>query len=303
MAKNKERACQDCGNTFLGGQNARYCADCGQKRRDQAVAKYLGKKKKIVSCATCDEATFSKNIGNAEGCTSYCPKQSSEQKNNRPQAGVARVVHEASPLAPEPGRKNYRTCTCQKCGALFSGGPRAWYCPVCREERKNSAYQNRQENKKKGGARYIGGTDICPSCQGQYTVTGPNQKYCPGCALGKNKKNVPQEGDVNSRAISLGLEAMEAWTGDAAQAVTKMIHLGVPYFKCAAHFGCSLQVIEAQARLLGIEYPRQWTDEDNEQLIVLLLNGFSYAQCAETLDRPEITVLLQSHRLRKKGLL
>ena len=35
---------------------------------------------------------------------------------------------------------------CIQCGAAFKGGPRAWYCPECREERQRA--QQREEKKK-----------------------------------------------------------------------------------------------------------------------------------------------------------
>lgn len=69
--------------------------------------------------------------------------------------------------------------TCRQCGAVFRGGPRAWYCPSCRSERQRE--QNRR-HKAKGPDRPIGSTDICVVCGKPYIVNGSRQKYCPDCA-------------------------------------------------------------------------------------------------------------------------
>lgn len=72
-----------------------------------------------------------------------------------------------------------RQRTCRQCGAVFPGGPRAWYCPACREERRREA--NRRY-KAKGANRPLGSTDYCIVCGAPYTVAGGRQKYCPKCA-------------------------------------------------------------------------------------------------------------------------
>ena len=68
---------------------------------------------------------------------------------------------------------------CRQCGAAFSGGPRAWYCPACRSERQRE--QNRR-HKAKGPDRLLGSTDICTVCGKPYVVRSSRQKYCPDCA-------------------------------------------------------------------------------------------------------------------------
>lgn len=68
---------------------------------------------------------------------------------------------------------------CRQCGAVFPGGPRAWYCPICRAERAKEA--NRRY-KSSGAARPLGSTDICTVCGKPYTVNSARQKYCPECA-------------------------------------------------------------------------------------------------------------------------
>lgn len=68
---------------------------------------------------------------------------------------------------------------CRTCGATFPGGPRAWYCPDCRAERKRAqaaAYARR------GVSRPIGSSDRCEVCGKPYTVQSGRQKYCPDCA-------------------------------------------------------------------------------------------------------------------------
>ena len=69
--------------------------------------------------------------------------------------------------------------TCRQCGSTFAGGPRAWYCPACREER---AKESGRRYKASGAFRPLGSTDICTICGKPYTVNSARQKYCPDCA-------------------------------------------------------------------------------------------------------------------------
>lgn len=69
---------------------------------------------------------------------------------------------------------------CRQCGITFNGGPRAWYCPDCRAERKKEA--NRRAKKKGRPDRAIGSTDQCVVCGKDYVVKSARQKYCPDCA-------------------------------------------------------------------------------------------------------------------------
>lgn len=75
-----------------------------------------------------------------------------------------------------------RPRTCRACGAVFPGGPRAWYCPTCREARRREASRNAKARARRGEQRPMGSVDGCVVCGGGYIVTGPNQKYCPECA-------------------------------------------------------------------------------------------------------------------------
>lgn len=72
-----------------------------------------------------------------------------------------------------------RPRTCHECGAVFDGGPRAWYCPDCRAARQKEQAANYRRN---GAARSIGSIDICEVCKREYVVTGGLQRYCPDCA-------------------------------------------------------------------------------------------------------------------------
>lgn len=69
--------------------------------------------------------------------------------------------------------------TCRQCGAVFSGGPRAWYCPSCRAERSKESNRRYKES---GASRPLGSTDICTVCGKPYTVKSARQKYCLACA-------------------------------------------------------------------------------------------------------------------------
>lgn len=72
--------------------------------------------------------------------------------------------------------------TCRACGRVFDGGPRAWYCPACREERKKQAYRQYRQRKAAGNTRPIGSIDLCEICGKPYTVEGGLQRFCPDCA-------------------------------------------------------------------------------------------------------------------------
>ncbi len=71
--------------------------------------------------------------------------------------------------------------TCRECGAVFDGGPRAWYCPDCRQARQKAAAA-RYNAKGRKADRPIGSTDQCVICGKDYVVKAARQKYCPACA-------------------------------------------------------------------------------------------------------------------------
>ena len=68
---------------------------------------------------------------------------------------------------------------CRQCGATFLGGPRAWYCPSCRLERRREADR---KYKAHGTSRPLGSIGLCVVCGKPYTVNSSRQKYCPVCA-------------------------------------------------------------------------------------------------------------------------
>jgi len=71
--------------------------------------------------------------------------------------------------------------TCRQCGAVFQGGPRAYYCPDCRHERQQEQNREHKRRKRAGLVRAVGSIDRCDHCSKEYTVTGGNQRYCPEC--------------------------------------------------------------------------------------------------------------------------
>lgn len=84
--------------------------------------------------------------------------------------------------------KNMYKRICKQCKCEFIGGPRAWYCPKCRIERKKNSKKEYEERKKRGQAREIGGTYVCEICGKPYILTGGLQKYCNECAVNAVKE-------------------------------------------------------------------------------------------------------------------
>lgn len=70
---------------------------------------------------------------------------------------------------------------CRECKNKFKGGPRAFYCPVCRHERRKQAKAAYQKRKAAGDHRPIGSVDKCERCGKEYTVEGSLQRFCPEC--------------------------------------------------------------------------------------------------------------------------
>lgn len=83
---------------------------------------------------------------------------------------------------PEKGTSTLRMRECRQCGTEFMGGPRAWYCPSCRAERRREQGTLSKRRERKGQTRKIGSTDKCEVCGTKYTVNAANQRYCPNCA-------------------------------------------------------------------------------------------------------------------------
>lgn len=71
---------------------------------------------------------------------------------------------------------------CQQCGCSFKGGPRAFYCPECREMRRLE-YDRIYKQKLRAGyiGRPLGSIDKCEQCGKDYIVNGGLQRFCPDC--------------------------------------------------------------------------------------------------------------------------
>lgn len=70
--------------------------------------------------------------------------------------------------------------TCKTCGAVFPGGPRAYYCPECRTERKKANDARCHQRQREGKTR-VGKPDICERCGAEYTVYSGLQRFCKDC--------------------------------------------------------------------------------------------------------------------------
>lgn len=76
-----------------------------------------------------------------------------------------------------------RKRTCHTCGVVFDGGPRAWYCPNCRVERRKSSDKNAKLNKRAGKNVKLGiTTRLCQVCGKPFIMMSARQKYCKICA-------------------------------------------------------------------------------------------------------------------------
>lgn len=71
---------------------------------------------------------------------------------------------------------------CRECGATFSGGPRAWYCPACREERKKIHDRDFKQRKRAGVVVPIGEAIRCEICGKEIVKNSGMQRYCDECA-------------------------------------------------------------------------------------------------------------------------
>ena len=107
-----------------------------------------------------------------------------------------------------------KECVCKCCKNVFLGGPRAWYCTYCREDRRKVANSKYRKNKTLGLTRKLGSTDKCRNCGKEYIVESGNQLYCKKCApivlrlkdaesglqyYGKNKDTINPERNVKRR--------------------------------------------------------------------------------------------------------
>lgn len=70
---------------------------------------------------------------------------------------------------------------CRECGCSFQGGPRAYYCPVCRVVRQRQQNASGKAKERKGLTRKLGSIDICERCKKDYIVNAGLQRFCPDC--------------------------------------------------------------------------------------------------------------------------
>jgi rubrerythrin len=82
---------------------------------------------------------------------------------------------------------------CKQCGTGFKGGPRATYCPICRDIRAKEA-SAKYRNKGRKADRPLGSIDKCKICGKEYVVKSARQMYCPDCAIEQYKKVDQKQG-------------------------------------------------------------------------------------------------------------
>lgn len=83
---------------------------------------------------------------------------------------------------PKKKKNNMLPRVCKACGATFLGGPRAWYCPSCREEREKKRAAEFRERKRCGKVVPVGAVIPCEGCGKLIVKNGGSQRYCPECA-------------------------------------------------------------------------------------------------------------------------
>lgn len=71
---------------------------------------------------------------------------------------------------------------CKNCGVTFAGGPRAWYCPTCRNERAKESNREHKRRKRLGKSRKVGDSQICVDCGCKYAYYIGASERCPKCA-------------------------------------------------------------------------------------------------------------------------
>ena len=71
---------------------------------------------------------------------------------------------------------------CKTCGISFFGGPRAFYCPECRQERKKEQSKRYKERNKNGSTTPLGSIIQCESCGCDIIKRSGLQRFCKKCA-------------------------------------------------------------------------------------------------------------------------
>lgn len=197
------RICQNCGADFVPSMpNELYCsARCAAVRNVMAmqgkpVSRVRGQRKaesRILTCVDCGAEFESARA--PKRCPDCTKKHQRDYNSNwvrmrrqkqHPDA-IDDPLPDASGLAPVRPAASFAKSTlaertCRECGEAFRGGPRAWYCPECRTERKRRHGREAAARKRAGKVRPIGSTDTCAVCGEPYVVEGGLQKYCKQCA-------------------------------------------------------------------------------------------------------------------------
>lgn len=92
--------------------------------------------------------------------------------------------------------KNILPRVCQECGATFQGGPRAWYCIACREERRRVHDREFKQRKRSGTVVPIGSVIKCEICGREVIKNGGLQRFCNNCAK-KHLKEIDNAQSLN----------------------------------------------------------------------------------------------------------
>lgn len=93
------------------------------------------------------------------------------------------------------GKSTIAPRTCRECGAIFDGGPRAWYCPECREMRKKLQKDRYNERRKRGLSLSLGeSVGRCEVCGKEFIYASARQRYCSECAKGAWKASDRRQG-------------------------------------------------------------------------------------------------------------
>lgn len=81
-----------------------------------------------------------------------------------------------------PMKNNMLNRTCRLCECTFVGGPRAWYCPTCRDKRQKIADARYKANKRSGNVIPLGSTIHCEICGTDIIKNSGLQRFCNDCA-------------------------------------------------------------------------------------------------------------------------
>jgi hypothetical protein len=188
---------------------------------------------------------------------------------------------------------------CIRCGKVFPGGPRAWYCPACREDRRQEARARYLARRRMRLHRPLGSKDACEVCGGEYVVRCANQRYCPDCApeavrrvdhaQGRAwyEKNKPKYNAARNLARQMETFASPA-TGICCMCGREFVKRGIAKScpDCRAEFRRQSQARWDRERQppKGTKAP-DWTDAEVSEAHALRAEGKTYAETGELLGR------------------